>query len=71
MVKLLAEALLQQGLAGVIIIGMAVWIYKLTTKLNEVQEQRVTDAFRLANATNAVASALERNTETLNALLER
>jgi hypothetical protein len=69
--KALVAQLFSHGLPGVIILGMAWWIWRLQNKLNDVQEQRVEDAFRLAKAANTIAGALDRNTQTLNALLER
>ncbi len=69
--KAVAAQLFSYGLPGVIILAMGWWIWHLQKKLNEVQEQRVADAFRLAQAANTIAGALDRNTQTLNALLER
>jgi hypothetical protein len=68
--KALVAALVSQGPLGVIIIGMALWIWNLQQQLSKVQEQRVQDAFRLASTAGACANALDRNTETLKALLE-
>lgn len=67
--KSLFDALLSHGLPGVIIGGMSVWIWKTQQQLNQVQERRVEDAFKLAQAAQAFSSALDRNTETLKSLL--
>ena len=69
-VKALQGVLLSYGLPGVVILALGVWVWKLQTLLNEVQEQRVKDVFRMAQMTNACARALERNTTIMKALLE-
>lgn len=46
------------------------WIWKLSGQLFEIQEQRVKDAYKLAETVTACASSLERNTEVLNALMD-
>lgn len=69
-VKALADALLSQGPLGVVIAGMAWWIWRLQGQLMQTQERRVKDAFRIADSAHAYANALERNTEMLKTLLE-
>jgi hypothetical protein len=69
-VKAVLDALLSQGPLGVVVAGMAYWIWRIQTQLFSVQEQRVKDAFRLAETATTVTSALDRNTTTLKALLE-
>ena len=71
LIKAVIAQLFSYGPLGVIILGMGWWIWTLQKKLYEVQEQRVADAFRLAKAANTIAGAIDRNTQTLNALLER
>jgi dihydrodipicolinate synthase/N-acetylneuraminate lyase len=66
----LAAALLSHGLPGVIIAGMAVWIWKIQDKLNAVQEKRVQDAMKIAEAAHTFAGALDRNTEAMRAFAE-
>lgn len=68
--KALITALVAQGPLGVIIIGMAWWIWRQQQQLDRVQEQRVHDAFRLAATAGACANALDRNTDTFKGLLE-
>lgn len=62
--------LASQGPFGIIILVMGWWIWKLQTQFNAVQEKRVADAFKLAEAAHTFAGAIERNTETLKSLLE-
>ncbi len=69
-IKMLLEPLVAQGLSGVIIIGMGYWIIGLQRRLDQVQERRVDDALKFANAAHSFSSALDRNTETLKGLLE-
>lgn len=69
-VKALFAALLSLGPLGVVVAGMSVLVWRLHEQLSRVQEQRVKDAFRIAETANSVSNALERNTETLKALLE-
>lgn len=52
------------------IAGMAWWIWRLQGQLMQTQEQRVKDAFRIADISHAYANALERNTDMLKTLLE-
>lgn len=68
--KAILDALLSQGPLGVVIAGMALWIWRLQGQLLQVQEQRVKDAFRIADTAHAFSVAVERNTETLKGLLE-
>lgn len=68
-IKALAEALLQEGPLGVIIAGMAWWIWRQQNLLNTVQERRVEDALKIANAAHNFAGALDRNTEALKAFV--
>ena len=68
--KAVLDALLSQGPLGVVVAGMAYWIWQLQRQLFTVQEQRVKDAFRLADTATAVTAALDHNTTTLKALLE-
>ena len=65
-----AKILLAQGLPGAVILGQAWWIWRLQGQIISVQEKRVQDAYRLAEAATTAAQALERNTETLNALMQ-
>ena len=65
-----AGILLSLGLPGVIILGQAWWIWKLHGQVAAVQEKRVQDAYRLAEAASSAAQVLERNTEVLNALIQ-
>lgn len=62
--------LLQHGLLGVVVMAQSYWIWKLSGQLFEIQEQRVKDAYKLAETVTACASSLERNTEVLNALMD-
>lgn len=68
--KALTDALLSQGLPGVIIAGMGIWIWKLQQQLNSVQDKRVEDAFKLAGMAQTFSKALESNTATLKSMLE-
>lgn len=68
LLKALTEALLKEGVLGVIIVGLTVWCWKLQQQLNTVQEKRVQDAMKIADAAHTFAGALDRNTETLKAL---
>jgi len=70
LLKTFAEALVAQGLPGVIIAGMGWWLWKQQQLLNTVQDRRVEDARKLAEAVHTLSSALDRNTETLRGLLE-
>ena len=70
LIKMLLEPLVAQGLPGVIIVGLSWWAWKMQQRLDQVQERRVDDALKLAEAAHKFASALDRNTETLRALLE-
>lgn len=65
-----AGILLAQGLPGVIILGQAWWIWKLHGQVAAVQEKRVQDAYRLAEAASKAAKALERNTDVMKALIQ-
>ena len=65
----LADSLLSEGVMGVIVVGLSYGCWKLQQKLSEVQDQRVKDVLKLADATHALASALDRNTETLRAFV--
>jgi hypothetical protein len=74
--KALIDSLIQAGPLGVIILGMGCWIWKqrqaelaLQQQLNSVQEKRVQDVMKLADAAHTFAGALERNTETLRAFV--
>lgn len=67
--KALAQALLSEGPLGVIIAGMAWWIWRQQNLLNMVQERRVEDALKIANAAHNFAGALDRNTEALKAFV--
>lgn len=76
MLKAFSEALLSEGPLGVIIAGMGFWIWKqrhdglaLQAQLNSVQERRVQDAMKLADAAHTFANALDRNTEALKAFV--
>lgn len=66
----LADSLLSEGPMGGIVIGLAFACWKLQQRNDDVQEKRVEDAMKLANATNAMANALDRNTDTLRAFAE-
>jgi hypothetical protein len=68
--KALITALVAQGPLGVIIIGLAWWIWRQQKQIDRVQEQRVLDAFRLADTAGACASALDRNTDTFKTFLK-
>jgi hypothetical protein len=68
LLKALTEVLLKEGVLGVIIVGLALWCWKLQQQLNMVQEKRVQDALKIADAAHTFAGALDRNTETLKAL---
>ncbi len=68
-IQKLVASLLSQGPYGVIVIGLAYGYWKLQQKLSAVQEQRVMDAMKLADATHTLAHALDRNTETLKAFV--
>lgn len=70
MLEKLVEALVSEGAMGVIVAGLAYAYWKLQQRHDAVQEKRVEDAMKLADATNAMANALDRNTETLRAFAE-
>lgn len=65
----LVETMLSAGPMGGIVMGLAYGYWKLQQKLSAVQEQRVADAMKLANATNTMAYALDRNTDTLKSFI--
>ena len=65
-IKTLTEA----GPLGVVILGLGAWAWKLQQQLAAIQEQRVRDAFRIADIASACASALDRNTEALRGMIE-
>ena len=65
----LVETMLSEGAMGVIVIGLTFGYWKLQQQLNVVQQQRVDDAMRLADATNTMANALDRNTDTLKSFV--
>lgn len=65
------DALIAQGPLGVIVGLLCVWIVVLQRRIDAVQEKRVADAFKIVEAANAVTSALDRNTDTLKALIGR
>lgn len=69
-IKAFAQALLSEGPLGVIIAGMAWWIWRQQNLLNAVQERRVEDALKIADAAHNFAGALDRNTEALKAFVE-
>jgi len=69
-IEKLVESLLSQGLAGVIILGMGLWIWKLQQQLSAVQEKRVEDATKIVESIHDFANALDRNTEMLRMLKE-
>lgn len=66
----LVEALLSHGILGVIIAGLSWWVWKIQERLDAVQEKRVQDAMKIADAAHTFAGALDRNTETLRSLAE-
>jgi hypothetical protein len=68
--KLLAEGVLSHGLPGVIIAGLGLWLWKLQDRYDAVQEKRVQDAMKIADAAHTFAGALDRNTEAMKALAE-
>lgn len=61
----LVDTMLSEGSMGVIVVVLAYGYWKLQQKLSAVQEQRVADAMKLADATHTLAGALDRNTDTL------
>lgn len=65
----LVDSLLSAGPVGAILMGLAYGYWKLQQKLSAVQEQRVADAMKLADATHTLAHALDRNTETLRSFV--
>lgn len=65
----LADSMLSGGPMGGIVMGLAYGYWKLQQKLSAVQEQRVADAMKLADATNTMANALDRNTDTLKSFV--
>ena len=67
--KKLVDTMLSEGAMGVIVVALAYGCWKLQQKLSAVQEQRVADAMKLADATHAIAGALDRNTETLKSFV--
>ncbi len=69
-IEVLVDSLLSQGPFGVIIVGMGGWIWKQQQVVNRVQEQRVQDVFKLAEAAHTFSNALDRNTAMLKALME-
>lgn len=69
-IKAFAQALLSEGPLGVIVAGMAWWIWRQQNLLNAVQERRVDDAMKIADAVHSFANALDRNTEALEAFVE-
>lgn len=70
MLEKLLDTMLSEGAMGGIVVGLAYAYWKLQKRHDAVQEKRVEDAMKLANATNAMANALERNTDTLRAFAE-
>ena len=64
------EALVSEGTMGIIVGGLAYAYWHLQKRHDVVQEKRVEDAMKLATATNAMANALDRNTDTLRAFAE-
>lgn len=66
----LLDTLVSSGPMGVIVIALGYAYWHLQKRHDVVQEKRVEDAMKLANAYHAVASALDRNTETLRAFAE-
>ena len=52
-----------------IILGLSYWVWKQQQLLNAVQEKRVEDAMKLADAAHTFANALDRNTETLKSFV--
>lgn len=65
-----AAILLAQGPLGVVVLAQAYWIWKLNGQLTVIQEKRVQDAYKLAETVTVCASALERNTDAVNALTD-
>lgn len=65
----LVDTMLSEGAMGVIVVALAYGYWKLQQQLNAVQQQRVADAMKLADATYAMAGALDRNTETLKSFV--
>lgn len=66
----LIQGLLKEGTLGVIILGLVYWLWKKDERLNTVQEQRVKDALKIADAAHTFSNALDRNTDTLRAFTE-
>ena len=62
------EVLLAHGPLGVVVLAQGYWIWKLQGQLSAAQEKRVQDAYRLAETVATCTSALERNTDVLDAL---
>ena len=67
---LLEAALGDTPLERVMLVGMALWIWTQQRQLFRVQEKRVESAMKLADAAHTFAGALDRNTATLNTLME-
>lgn len=65
-----AEWLISQGALGVIVAGMAYWIWRLQGRIDEVQDKRVSDAFQIVEAAHTISNSLDRNTEVLRAALQ-
>ena len=67
---LLGAALGDTPLERVMLVGMSVWIWSQQRQLFRVQEKRVQSAMKLTDAAHTFAGALDRNTNTLKALME-
>lgn len=70
MMSVLKDALthlLEQPL-GAIVVCLLYWVWKQDSRISSSQEKRVQDAYRLAEIATKCASALERNTDVLDAL---
>ncbi len=66
----IVDYLISQGSLGVIVVLLCAWNWTLQKRFDSVQEKRVGDAFKIAGQLNTFSSALDRNTETMKALVE-
>lgn len=72
------EVLTSMGLPGIVILSMGWWIYRqdvrasgLQKRVDDLQEQRVLDAQRIAVGVATLSEALDRQSTKLEAYLER
>jgi hypothetical protein len=67
----LVQAFIEHGPIGILALVMTYWAWKLAVKLDSVQEKRVTDIEKVVTHVAAITTAVERNTEAIEALATR